>query len=66
MCACPNQRCQQIRLVLLLSNGDGVGRMEALSESLTQLFGVPKELVDRATMTEGTSGGYKPLIGPTQ
>jgi hypothetical protein len=48
-------------------NGERVSRMEALSESLTQPFGVPKELVDHATVIkEGTSGGYKPLIGPTQ
>jgi hypothetical protein len=40
--------------------------MEALSESLTQPFGVPKKLVDRATAIEGTSGGYKPLIGLIQ
>jgi hypothetical protein len=40
--------------------------MEALSESLTQPFGVPKELVDHASVIEGTLGGYKPLIGLTQ
>jgi hypothetical protein len=40
--------------------------MEALSESLTQPFDVSKELVDHATTIEGTSGGYKPLIGLTQ
>jgi hypothetical protein len=39
--------------------------MEALPESLTQPFGVPKELVDRATSIKHILGGDKALIGLT-